>query len=74
MNRIDQTFATLKRAQRKALIGYVTAGLSDESRVFPNIVPRLEKAGLGPDRNRRAVFRPCGRRNDHSAVLSESAG
>src|SRR5580698_1371905 len=45
MNRIDQTFAALKRSKRKALIGYVTAGFPTKAR-FSNIVPRLEKAGL----------------------------
>jgi tryptophan synthase alpha chain len=45
MNRIDQTFASLKRAGRKALIGYVTAGYPTKA-AFTRVVERLEKAGL----------------------------
>lgn len=45
MNRIDKTFAALKRSKRKALIGYVTAGFPTKAK-FPETVRRLEKAGL----------------------------
>ncbi len=45
MNRIDQTFARLKRSHRKALIGYLTAGFPSKA-IFINAVTRLEKAGL----------------------------
>jgi tryptophan synthase alpha chain len=45
MNRIDQTFAALKRSHKKALIGYVTAGYPTKNR-FPQLVQLLEKSGL----------------------------
>ena len=45
MNRIDQTFARLKRSRRKALIGYLTAGFPTKAG-FAHLVCALEKAGL----------------------------
>jgi tryptophan synthase alpha chain len=45
LNRIDRTFSQLKRARRKALIGYITAGFPNKAS-FPKLVPLLEKAGL----------------------------
>src|SRR5271165_3557082 len=45
MNRIDQTFSTLKRSHKKALIGYITAGYPTKNR-FTQLVQLLEKSGL----------------------------
>lgn len=45
MNRIDRTFARLRRSKRKALIGYVTAGFPTKSAFF-KLVPLLERSGL----------------------------
>src|SRR5690242_13494679 len=45
MNRIDQTFSDLKRAGKKALMGYITAGFPTKSS-FPQAVRKLEAAGL----------------------------
>ena len=44
-NRIDQTFSRLKRAKRKALIGYMTAGFPTKSS-FGRLVPLVEQSGL----------------------------
>src|SRR5262249_18487813 len=44
MNAIDQTFARLKRARKKALIGYITAGFPSK-KGFSDLVLRLQKAG-----------------------------
>jgi tryptophan synthase alpha chain len=44
-NRIDQTFAALKKRGEKALIGYVTAGFPTK-KTFEDLVPQLEKAGM----------------------------
>jgi len=45
MNRIDQTFRRLKRQNRKALIGYITAGYPNKPS-FRKLVPLLEHSGL----------------------------
>jgi len=44
-NRIDQTFQKLKKAKRKALIGYLTAGFPTKPS-FQHLVPLLEQSGL----------------------------
>jgi tryptophan synthase alpha chain len=44
LNRIDQTFSRLKKAKRKALIGYVTAGFPTKAS-FKTLIPLLEKSG-----------------------------
>jgi len=45
MNRIDQTFASLKERREKALIGYLTAGYPT-AQTFEKLVPELVLAGL----------------------------
>src|ERR1035437_6410605 len=45
MNRIDQTFKSLKQVGQKALIGYVTAGFPTKAGLR-TLVPLLETAGL----------------------------
>ena len=44
-NRIDKTFARLKKARQKALIGYITAGFPAKASL-QTLVPLLEKAGV----------------------------
>ncbi len=44
-NRIDQTFARLKKVKRKALIGYITAGFPSKASL-QKLVPLLELSGL----------------------------
>src|ERR1035437_3760005 len=45
MNRIDQTFKSLKQVGQKALIGYVTAGFPTKASLR-TLIPLLEKAAL----------------------------
>src|SRR5262245_46342674 len=45
MNRIDRTLNELKRARKKALIGYITAGFPTKAGLH-NLVPMLAKAGV----------------------------
>jgi tryptophan synthase alpha chain len=45
MNAIDTRFAELKKTGRKALIGYVTAGLPTKAG-FPGVVAAMQKAGV----------------------------
>ncbi len=44
-NRIDQTFSRLKKARRKALIGYITAGFPTKVSLKA-LVPLLERSGV----------------------------
>lgn len=45
MNRIDATFARLKKNRRKALIGYITAGFPDK-KSLAQLIPLLENSGV----------------------------
>src|SRR5258706_15827778 len=45
MNRIDKTFSRLKKARRKALIGYITAGFPAKSSL-KTLVSSVETAGV----------------------------